>query len=91
MHGIAYDLLSKHSPLREGLSRDEWIERRESLGQMKPIQLIWDQAYSYEHEPLKSTLWLPNPLLTSRPINHKKIEAAWSIELDETPSSDTLP
>jgi len=89
-YGIAYDLLSKHSPLRESLSRDEWIERRESWAdEAYPADL--EPGFIYEHEPLKSTLWLPNPLLTSRPINHKKIEAAWSIELDETPPSDTLP
>ncbi len=29
-YDIAYDLLSSDSPVREGLSRDEWIERRDA-------------------------------------------------------------
>lgn len=89
-YDIAYDLLSKQSPLREGLTRDEWIERRESWADNAyPCDLEPD--FIFEHKLQESSLWLPNPLLTSRPINHKKIEAAWSIELEETPTSDTLP
>jgi len=89
-YGIAYDLLSHDSPLREDLSRDEWIERRESwAAEAHPADL--EPSFIYERDLQKSKLWIPNPLLARRPITHKEIETGWSIGLDETPPSDTLP
>jgi len=89
-YDIAYDLLSHDSPLREGLSRDEWIERRESWAdEAHPDSLKPD--FMHEHEPRKSELWTPNPLPVSDPTTHKEIETGWSITLDEIPSNNTLP
>jgi tetratricopeptide (TPR) repeat protein len=89
-YGIAYDLLSQDSPLREGLSRDEWIERRESwAADAHPDSL--QPNFLYEHEPPKPMFWLPNPVIVNYTIKYKKVEASWSIRLDETPLKDTLP
>ncbi len=89
--GIAYNLLSKDSPLREGLSRDEWIERRESWAdEAHPDGL--KPSFIYERDLQKiAKIWVPNPLIAFRPITHKEVETGWSIELDETSLSDTLP
>src|SRR5207249_10794868 len=42
-----------------------------------------------ERDTQKSRLWLP--FGAGRSSNRKEIEAYWSIEMDETPLSDTLP
>jgi tetratricopeptide (TPR) repeat protein len=89
-YDIAYNLLSLDSPLREGLSRDEWIERRESwAAEVHPDSLKPD--FMHEHELQKSQLWTPNPLPVSDPTTHKEIETGWSITLDKIPSDNTLP
>jgi tetratricopeptide (TPR) repeat protein len=89
-YGTAYDLLSQDSPLREGLSRDEWIERRESwAAEAKPSML--QPNFIFEHEAPKPMVWLPNPIIVHYTKKHKKFETAWSIELEDTPLSDTLP
>src|SRR5207245_2934376 len=80
-----------NSPLREGLSRDEWVERREAWAdEAHPDNLT--PSFIYERDLQKiPKIWVPNPLIAFRPITHKEIEVGWSIELDETPLSDTLP
>src|SRR6266566_1827564 len=87
-YDTAYDLLSSASPLREGLSRDEWIERREDwLDEADPGEL--EPGFIREREPQKSGLWLPFGI--SRSSDSKEFEAGWSMEMEETPLSDTLP
>ena len=89
-YDLAYDLLSSDSLLREGLSRDEWIERRDDWAdEANPGDL--EPNFLHEREPQKSLLWLPNPFSASRSTTHKEVEAGWSIELDETSLSETLP
>jgi tetratricopeptide (TPR) repeat protein len=89
-YGVAYDLLTSDSPIREGLSRDEWIERCEEWAEeANPGDL--EPSMIYEREPQKPKLWLPNLVTASRSATRKEVEAGWSIELDETPLSDTLP
>src|SRR5438067_1677033 len=84
----AYDLLSNESPLREGLSPDEWVERREEWANAaNQGDLVPD--FIHEREPQKSGLWLPPGVDRSPDV--KEIEAGWSIEMDPTPLSDTLP
>jgi len=86
----AYYLLATDSPIREGLSKDEWIERRETWAdEANPIDL--EPNLIRERGPQESKLWLPNSLSTPRSTTRKEIEASWSIELDKTPSSETLP
>jgi len=86
----AYNLLAQDSPLREGLSEDEWVERRDSWADAaNPDDL--EQNFIREREPEQSELELPNPIDTDHSTTHKVIESGWSMELDETPLSDTLP
>ncbi len=89
-YGIAYDLLSSESAIREGLSRDEWMERRENWAEeADPGDLEPD--FIHEREPQESKLWLPSLFSAQRSTTRKEIEIGWSIELDQTPLSDTLP
>jgi tetratricopeptide (TPR) repeat protein len=86
----AYDLLSSDSPLRQGLSRDEWIERRDAWAdEANPDDL--EPNFIYERKPKKSGIWLPSPFSAGRSETLKEIEAGWSIEVDDTPLDDTLP
>jgi tetratricopeptide (TPR) repeat protein len=87
-YDTAYDLLSSKSPLREGLAWDEWIERREEwLDEADPGDL--EPNFIREREPEQSGIWLPFGV--SRSPDSKEIEAGWSMEMDGTPLSETLP
>ncbi len=88
--GISYDLLTQDSPLREGLSRQEWIERRE-LWEQEANPGVVEPNLIFEHEQPKSRLWLPGPLSAGRKATSITIEAGWSAEMDESPLGDTLP
>jgi tetratricopeptide (TPR) repeat protein len=86
---LAYALLSANSTLREGLSKDEWIERREAwLEVVDPRELKPDFIHEREHE--ESRIWLPGLVSAKRSATHKEFEVGWSIELEETPLTYTL-
>lgn len=88
-YGLFYDLLAADNPVREGLSRDEWIERRYKwAGEARPQRLEVTVAREREHN--QSALWLPGPVLSSRSASRREVEACWSLELMETPLSGTL-
>ncbi len=87
---LAYELLSANSTLREGLSKDEWIERREAwLEEADPGELI--PNFIHEREPEESKIWLPGLVSARRSATRKEFEVGWSIELEETPLTYTLP
>ncbi len=89
-YGLAYELLSADSTLREGLSKEEWIERRDSwLEEADPGELKPD--FIHEREPEESKIWLPGLVSARRSATHKEFEVGWSIELEETPLTYTLP
>ena len=89
-YDTAYDLLSADSPLRQNLSVDEWVERRDAWAdEANPDDLVPD--FIYEIKPEKSGIWLPNRFSAGRSETLKRIEAGWSIEVDDTPLDDTLP
>jgi len=86
---LAYELLSANSTLREGLSKDEWIERREAwLDEADPGELI--PNFIHEREPEESKIWLPGLVSARRSATRKEFEVGWSIELEETPLTYTL-
>jgi tetratricopeptide (TPR) repeat protein len=86
----AYDLLSADSSIRQGLSRDEWVERRDAWAdEANPDDL--EPNFIYERQAKKSGIWLPNRISSSRSGTMKEIEVGWSIEVDDTPLDDTLP
>lgn len=87
---LAYELLSSDSALRDGLSKDEWVERREDwLEEADPGEL--HPEFIHEREPRKSKLWLPGLVSARRSTTRKEIEVGWSIELVDTPLDDTIP
>ncbi len=89
-YDLAYDLLSSDSPIREGLTKDEWIERREDWAdEADPGDL--EPNFIHEREAQKSKFWLPNPFSAIRPATRKEFEVGWSIELKDIPLSEPLP
>ncbi|HYA99502.1 MAG TPA: hypothetical protein VED37_04725, partial [Ktedonobacteraceae bacterium] len=87
---LAYDLLSANSTLRESLSKDDWIERRVAwLDEVDPGELKPD--FIHEREPQESKIWLPGLVSARRSATRKEFEVGWSIELEETPLTYTLP
>jgi tetratricopeptide (TPR) repeat protein len=84
--GLAADLLTRNSPQREGLSRDEWITRRRAWSdESHPTRL--ELGFVHERAQSQSSIWLPSSSSTSV---RKEIELGWSVELNETPLSGTL-
>jgi cytochrome c-type biogenesis protein CcmH/NrfG len=87
---LAYELLSVNSTLREGLSKDDWVERRETwFDEVDPGELKPD--FIHEREARESKIWLPGLVSAKRSATHKEFEVGWSIELEETPLTYTLP
>jgi tetratricopeptide (TPR) repeat protein len=87
---LAYELLSTNSTLREGLSKEEWIERRDTwLEEADPGELKPD--FIHEREPQESRIWLPGLVSAKRSTTQKEFVTGWSIELEETPLTYTLP
>jgi tetratricopeptide (TPR) repeat protein len=84
----AYDLLSLDSPLREGLSRDEWIDRRGTWAtRVAPFVMELDFCYERSLPELE-----PNSSKNEQEATQKEVEAGWSIELDkELFSPDDAP
>jgi tetratricopeptide (TPR) repeat protein len=88
-YGLAYDLLSTNSNIRDGMERDEWLElRRTWAKEAHPTR--FELGYVREREAKAPTLWLPNTF-GSRNLNaRKEIEIAWSLEISDTQLSGTL-
>jgi tetratricopeptide (TPR) repeat protein len=89
-YDLAYDLLASDSPLREGLSRDEWAERRQTWA-YEAVPDVLEPNFLYEREQPKSVIWLPTSVTADYAATHKEVVVGWSIELDEIPEGDSLP
>lgn len=87
-YGLAYDFLTHDSNLRDGLSRDEWIEFHRSWHQEAHPARI-KLGFVRERETSQSTLWLPSSVSLHTP-SRKNIEVGWSLELSDTPLSGIL-
>ena len=86
----AYNYLASQSRLRQGLTQEEWAERREEwAGQFRPDYL--KPNFVHEREVKKSGLWLPNPFSRGAEHAEKVVDAGWSIELFDTPEPNLLP
>ncbi|GCE13364.1 tetratricopeptide repeat protein [Tengunoibacter tsumagoiensis] len=87
-YGLAYDLLAKESPVRDNLSREEWIQlHRAWADEAKPARL--ELGFVHERPQPQSALWVPTNV-TSRTPKTKEIEIGWSLELSDTPLSGTI-
>ncbi len=88
-YGLAYDLLTPESSMRDALSRDEWIARHRAWAdEAHPARL--ELSFVRERERSQSALWLPNTALSTKTTTRKEIEVGWSLELLDTPLSGTL-
>jgi len=87
-YGLAYELLTESSNIRNRLARDEWIERHRTwYDEAHPARL--ELGFVHERERSQSALWLPSSA-TSRTTARKDIEIGWSVEIDDTPLAGTL-
>ncbi len=86
---FAYELLSSESELREGLSQEEWIERRRTWAeQARPGELVI--AFVREREEGKAALKLPTASVGGHVAQMREVEISWSLELKDTSAGETL-
>jgi tetratricopeptide (TPR) repeat protein len=89
---LAYGYLADDSELREGLTAEEWIERRQQWAEtVQPSALL--PGFIHEREAPKSKLWLPNPFSRGNTgtDERKEFEASWSIEIAHHDPDASLP
>ncbi len=86
---FAYELLSSDSELREGLSQEEWVERRRAWAeQAQPKELLI--AFVREREEGKANLKLPTASVGDHAAKTWEVEISWSLELKDTSAGETL-
>jgi tetratricopeptide (TPR) repeat protein len=91
-YGLCYDLFSADSPVREGLDRDEWVERRRNWADEAHPQFFEPRVIrEVKQSQAQSAIWLPGSFLSDRSATRREVDACWSLELAETPLSGTLP
>ncbi|HEY6407009.1 MAG TPA: hypothetical protein VIY29_06045, partial [Ktedonobacteraceae bacterium] len=89
-YGLDYDLLASDSRLREGLERDEWVDRRRAwANEARPSR--FELSFIREREASKPLLWLPSSVSGKGSSSRKEVEIGWSLELSDTQLSGTLP
>ena len=87
-YGLAYDLLTESSSVRNSLTRDEWIERHRAwYDEAHPARI--ELGFLHERERSQSALWLPTSTVSRTPTR-KDVELGWSVELLDTPLAGTL-
>ena len=88
-YSLAYDLLTESSPIRNSLSRDEWIERHRAwYNEAHPARI--ELGFVHERERSQSALWLPTATVSRTSPSRKDIEIGWSVEVLDTPLAGTL-
>ncbi len=76
-----YDLLATNSPLKEGLTREAWIERRQTWATAAELNTSASKVdVGYALEDLDESL----------EADEEELDAFWSIEVKNTPA-DSLP
>lgn len=88
-YGLAYDLNTESSNIRNRLSRDEWIERHRAWNdEAHPFRL--ELSFIHERERSQNALWLPSTGVGRGAVAKKDIEVGWSVEIVDTPLAGTL-
>lgn len=88
-YGLTYDMLTSDSSLKEGASREEWIEHHHAwANEAKPS--LFELTFVREREVSKPAIWVPTAFGAGRSSTRKEIEVCWSLELHDTPLSGTL-
>lgn len=87
-YGLAYDLLTEGSKIRNSLTREEWIERHRAwYDEAHPARI--ELGFVHEQERSQSALWLPTSTVSRTP-SRKAVELGWSVELLDTPLGGTI-
>jgi tetratricopeptide (TPR) repeat protein len=82
---FAYNLLSGDSRLREGLTQEEWVRRREEWAEVALPQRL-EPSFLFESETRHSELDVPQPS-----ASRKEVESGWSLELVTSSTTHQLP
>jgi tetratricopeptide (TPR) repeat protein len=88
-YGLAYDLLTDESSIREGLSRKAWIEHRRAWAE-EADPANFKPEFIRELEQKEGGIWLPNRLKESQSSTRKQFDTGWSIEINDTPLSEGI-
>ena len=88
-YGLAYDLLTDESSIREGLSRKAWIEHRRAWSE-EADPANFKPEFIRELEQKEGGIWLPNRLKESQSSTRKQFDIGWSIEINDTPLSEGI-
>ncbi|GER89242.1 hypothetical protein KDW_34040 [Dictyobacter vulcani] len=87
-YGLAYDLLTSTSPVRDNLDREEWVTRHQSwFDEAHPTRM--ELGFIHEGKPKQSALWLPGSVPRAQ-SKSKELEVGWSVELLDTPLNGTI-
>jgi tetratricopeptide (TPR) repeat protein len=87
---FAYNLLAADSSLREGLTQEEWIRRREEWAEVALPQRL-ESSFLFEREPQQGAMWLPRSFEQAAAGMRTEIESGWSLELAASPAASQLP
>ena len=86
---FAFDFLASDSSIRDGLSRAEWIKRREAwVEEADPSN--FKPEFIHELEKKQGGLWLPNRFREASSSTRKEFDTGWSIEMDDTLLSEGI-
>ena len=83
---LAFDLLTTNSPLKEGLTRDEWAARRHTWASEAEIDmdsLKIDVGYTLEVDTEDE--------LDDLDEDAEELDTFWSLEMKDVPSSSSIP
>lgn len=93
----AYDLLTDDSPLRDGLAKDAWVERRKAWAEeAKPDRYTLEAGLIHERTAQETELWLPDevsvdPATLLPATTSKTIVLDWSMVFTDVSSGEALP
>lgn len=93
----AYDLLTDDSPLRGGLAKDEWVERRKAWAEeAKLYRYGLETSFIYERTAQEAERWLPNEVSGEQAAiddgtTHKTIVLDWSMMYSDISFHEPLP
>ncbi|GAC1561852.1 MAG: hypothetical protein NVS2B2_25150 [Ktedonobacteraceae bacterium] len=81
---LAYDLLAANSPLKEGLTREEWAMRRQAwVTAAEPTSIKIDVGYTLEVDL--------EDLSDDLEDGTEELDAFWSLEMKDVPESSSIP
>ena len=81
---LAYDLLATNSPLKEGLTSEEWVAKRAAWAtEAEPASVKVDVGYTLEVDDEDVSDDLED--------GAEELDAFWSLEMKDVPSNSSIP